>query len=224
MIAFFLVAHLVADFILQPFWLVQRKRCWSGLLIHGGIVLACMLALALIMPQILALWPAMLIITAMHIATDWWKVNLGDALFYHPIHGFLVDQCIHIATIISILYVVFPSSALWSMTTPPYNHIAWSAAGYTIAAFATPIAVMVWLDPAGRYSALAGWARLRSCVASVAVLSLVLNASTLALPAALVGMVIVTQWPQSTHPLDKPLGMFTVVGVSVLAGVLLRLL
>ncbi len=223
MIAFFLVAHLVADFILQPYWLIRRKRFWSGLLLHGSIVLACMLALALIMPQTLALWPVMLAITAVHIATDWWKVNHGDALFHHPIYGFLVDQCIHIATIIVVLYAALPSSALWSITAP-YDHITWSAVGYIVAAFATPITVMVWLDPAARHGALAGWARMRSCVVSIIVLSLVLSASRLALPATLVGMVIVTQWPRSTHPLDKPLGMLTVIGVSVLAGMSLLLL
>ncbi len=35
MLYLFLFAHLVADFVLQPFWLVQRKRHWDGLLIHG---------------------------------------------------------------------------------------------------------------------------------------------------------------------------------------------
>ena len=42
----FLLAHLVADFVLQPYWLVVRKRHWDGLLLHGGIVLACMCAAA----------------------------------------------------------------------------------------------------------------------------------------------------------------------------------
>ncbi|HEU5014381.1 MAG TPA: DUF3307 domain-containing protein [Roseiflexaceae bacterium] len=224
MIAFFLVAHLAADFILQPYWLVQRKRGWNGLLIHGGIVLACMLALAFIAPRWLALWPAMLAITGIHVATDWWKVHHGDALFPHPIYGFLLDQCIHIATIIGVLYVALPAFRLWNVHTLPCGYIIWSAAGYIVAAFATPIAVMVWLDPVARYGALAGWARMRSFVVGAVVLSLVLSASTLALPATLVGMVIATQWPQSKHPLDKPLGTLVVIGVSALTGVSLLLL
>ena len=64
MLYLFLFAHLVADFVLQPFWLVQRKKGWDGLLIHGGIVLACMLLLPLAERATLALLPAMLAITA----------------------------------------------------------------------------------------------------------------------------------------------------------------
>jgi hypothetical protein len=224
MIAFFLVAHLVADFVLQPYWLIQRKRRWSGLLIHGGIVLACMLALAWIAPGWLALWPAMLAITAIHIASDWWKVHHGDALFPHPIHGFLVDQCIHLMTIIGVLYMTLPAAELWHVQALPGGQMVWAAAGYIVAAFATPIAVMVWLDPVARYSGLAGWARARSFVLGAVVLSLTLSAATLTVPATLVGMVVATQWPLSKHPLDKPLGMLVVMGVSALTGVSLLLM
>ena len=51
----FLLAHLVADFVLQPYWLVVRKQRWDGLLLHGGIVLACMLLLPLADSAALAL-------------------------------------------------------------------------------------------------------------------------------------------------------------------------
>ena len=74
----FLFAHLVADFVLQPFWLVQRKRTWGGLFLHGGIVLACMLALPLFDRATLSLWPAMLAITGIHIIADRLKVQLRD--------------------------------------------------------------------------------------------------------------------------------------------------
>src|SRR5258705_3573043 len=91
----FLLAHLVADFVLQPYWLVVRKQRWDGLLLHGGIVLACMLLLPLADAAALALWPAMLGITAIHIAADWWEVRYGGrnprpphrpAFFLHGAH------------------------------------------------------------------------------------------------------------------------------------------
>ena len=76
----FLLAHLVADFVLQPYWLVVRKRRWDGLLLHGGIVLACMLLLPLADAAALALWPVMLAITAVHIVADWLKVHHGGRI------------------------------------------------------------------------------------------------------------------------------------------------
>src|SRR5262245_52172289 len=92
----FLLAHLVADFILQPHWLVLRKQRWDGLLIHGGIVLACMLALALIDPTALALWPVMVAITVVHVAADRCKVRYGNRVLGPPIVPFLLDQMVHV--------------------------------------------------------------------------------------------------------------------------------
>src|SRR6185503_16209413 len=113
MIYLFLLAHLVADFILQPYWLVLRKRRWSGLLIHGGIVLACMLALPLADSRTLALWPLMLAITAVHIAADWWKVNYGDRIPGPPIGPFMLDQVIHVTTLCVALSLALPSDQVW---------------------------------------------------------------------------------------------------------------
>src|SRR5215475_1176708 len=103
MLYLFLLAHLVADFILQPYWLVQRKRRWDGLLIHGGIVLACMLALPLADRSALALWPAMLGITAAHIAADRLKVRYGHHIPGPPIVPFLLDQAVHVTVLIVAL-------------------------------------------------------------------------------------------------------------------------
>ena len=99
----FLLAHLVADFVLQPYWLVVRKQRWDGLLIHGGIVLVCMLLLPLADAAALALWPAMLAITAVHIAADWWKVRYGGRIPGPPIGPFLLDQLIHVTTLCVVL-------------------------------------------------------------------------------------------------------------------------
>src|SRR5437016_180819 len=141
MIYLFLLAHLVADFILQPYWLVVRKRRWDGLLIHGGIVLACMLALPLADTAALALWPAMLGITAVHIATDRWKVRCGDRVPGPPIVAFLLDQVIHVATLCAALGIALPAEYAWTQAGSPSAHLAIDAAVYVVAAFATPIAV-----------------------------------------------------------------------------------
>ena len=219
MIYEFLLAHLVADFILQPFWLVVRKQRWSGLLIHGGVVLACMLLLPLIDPATLGLWPAMLGITAIHVCADRWKVRHADHILRPPIVPFFIDQIIHIATLVLVLSFVLPRARVWSLAYSPAAHVVSYANVYVVAAWAVPIAVMVALDPTFTYGALAGKARLRALLAAVAVVSLTLAVGMAALPATLIGYAVV-----ALRPVDTPFGMFMVLSVAtVLASVLLLL-
>jgi hypothetical protein len=220
----FLLAHLVADFILQPYWLVVRKRRWDGLLIHGGIVLACMLALPLADRSALALWPAMLGIALVHIAADWWKVRYGDRLPGPPIVPFMLDQVIHVATLCVALSLALPAGQVWGLAASPAAASALRAAAYIIGACATPIAVMIWLDPAFQHLALAGRARMRSLFAGVGIISLMLIGGSLALPVALFGLVIALRHPRSSHPLDTPVGLSMVLGVAAALGAALAMI
>jgi Protein of unknown function (DUF3307) len=220
----FLLAHLVADFILQPYWIVERKRRFDGLAIHCGIVLTCMALLPLVDPDARELWPAMLIITAIHFGADWWKVNHGHSIPGPPIVPFMVDQLIHVTTLVTVLSLAVPADQLWSIAGSPSAHMAITAAVYVIAAFATPIAVMVWLDPRFEFLALAGKARLRCLVAGIGVVSLMLVSGVLAFPAALVGLTVATRRPFSSHPLDAPAGLLTVITVAASLGALLLIL
>jgi hypothetical protein len=218
----FLLAHLVADFMLQPYWLVLRKRRWDGLLIHGGVVLACMLLLPLADRATLALWPAMLGITAVHMAADWWKVRYGNRIPGPPIGPFLLDQVIHIATLCMALSLALPAEQV--IATSPVAHLALVAAAYVVAAFATPIGVMIWLDPAFSNAAIGGGARIRSVLAGVAIVSLTLFGGLLALPATLAGVMLIARHPRSTHPLDMPAGMLAVLCVGAAMGTVLALM
>jgi hypothetical protein len=221
MVYLFLLAHLVADFILQPYWLVLRKRRWDGLLLHGAIVLACMLLLPLADSRTLSLWPAMLAITAVHIAADWWKVNHGSRVPGPPIVSFMLDQVIHIATLSVVLSLALPTEMVWGMAGSPVASTAAYACAYIAAAFAAPISVMVWLDPAFKHAALAGRARLRSLFASSAVLVLTVVGGVVALPATLLGLAVVVRRPLSPHPLDMPVGLLAVLSVAAALGVAL---
>jgi hypothetical protein len=221
MMYLFALAHLVADFILQPYWLVKRKSRLSGLAIHCAIVLACMLLLGTLDRTTLAIWPAMLAITAVHFVADWWKVRYGHHIPGPPIVPFLLDQVIHFTTLFVALSLTVPQEQLWSLSVSPAAHTAAVAAAYVVAAFAMPIAVMVWLDPRFEHLALAGHARLRCLVVGAALLTLVQMNSMLALPAALVGLTLVARRPISEHPLDRPAGLLTVASGAALLGVLL---
>jgi hypothetical protein len=217
----FLLAHLVADFVLQPYWLVVRKRRWDGLLLHGGIVLACMLALPLADRSALALWPVMLGSTLVHIGTDWLKVHYGDRIPGPPIGPFLLDQVIHVVTLCAALRLALPAQQVWTLAGSPFAYSAVVAAAYIVAACATPIAVMIWLDPTAEHAALAGGARIRSLLAGAGVVSLMLLMGVLALPATLVGLVVVTRHPLSSHPLDRPAGLLMVLSIAAALGALL---
>lgn len=217
----FLLAHLVADFILQPYWLVKRKNRVSGLAMHCGIVLASMALIPLVEPAAVSLWPAMLAITAVHFAADWWKVQHGHRIPGPPIVPFLVDQLIHLATLTLVLGSALPMAQLWSVGSSAMANEAIIASAYVVAAFAGPIAVMIWLDPRFDHLALAGRARIRSFVAAIGVVSLMLVSGALALPAALIGVTVATYRPRSPHPLDAPVGMLTVMAIAALLGTLL---
>jgi hypothetical protein len=220
----FLLAHLVADFVLQPYWLVVRKQRWDGLLIHGGIVLACMLLLPFADASALALWPAMLAIAAVHIAADWWKVHHGSSIPGPPIGPFLLDQVIHVTTLCAVLSLALPAQQVWTIAASPMATMALYAAAYVVAACATPIGVMIWLDPAFANAALSGRARLRCLLAGAATLSLTLFGGLLALPATLIGAVLIARHPRSAHPLDMPAGMLAVLCVGAALGTMLTMI
>jgi hypothetical protein len=217
MFALFLLAHLVADFALQPLWLVQRKQRWDGLLIHVGIVLLCMLALALMESAVLALWPAMLAITLVHLAADWWKVRYGHHVGGPPIIAFMLDQAIHLATLALVLNFAAPFEQVWGV------HLASAlpalyAAGYVVVAVAAPIALMVWLDPQFQYTASAARARLRCLFVGAGVLTLVLFGGMFALPITLLGLVLIVQQTATMHPLDSLRGRIALLAIAATIG------
>ena len=224
MIYLFLLAHLVADFLLQPYRLVVRKRYWDGLLIHGGIVMGCMFALALVDRRVLALWPIIIGITIIHVVADWWKVHRADRLFKPPIIPFMLDQFIHIATLIWALGLVLPAKELWTLPTNVIEQLALYGVAYVIAASAVPIAVMVWRDPSFNYQSLAAPARVRSMLIGVIVISLALFAQPIALPAILIGFVIVARRPASVHPLDTPTGVLVILFAAIIIGTTLNMM
>jgi hypothetical protein len=106
-----LTAHLVADFPLQPGWMIRRKRHPAVLGLHGAVVGSV---------AILALgaWPTslLLILLTTHLAMDAIKVYLlGDSL-----GSFTVDQVVHLA-VIGGLALAFPdalAAGWWSRMQP----------------------------------------------------------------------------------------------------------
>lgn len=92
-----LFAHALADFVLQPRWMVRRKAEPPVLAAHVAVVtLTAWAALGL------PLHPALAVLAVLHLAVDALKIwVLGDRL-----GGFLADQALHLATLLGL--------ALWA--------------------------------------------------------------------------------------------------------------
>ncbi|CUH66697.1 hypothetical protein TG4357_02585 [Thalassovita gelatinovora] len=92
-----LFAHTVADFVLQPNWMVTRKRHPGVLLLHGSLVL---LTAQITTGQFAAL--PLLTLALLHLMIDSVKTYGG----FTGLTGFLIDQATHL--------VVLAGVALWS--------------------------------------------------------------------------------------------------------------
>ena len=87
-------AHLIADFILQPKWIVLHKRKPGPLLAHAGIHIACGIALVNVgLDQSILL--AILGLALAHILIDYIKALLAKDGWV----TFLVDQVLHLGTV-----------------------------------------------------------------------------------------------------------------------------
>lgn len=138
-----ILAHLLADFVLQNRWLVMRKRTPSGLAIHVGLVGLAMLPVT--WGQLDTWWPWLALIVLIHAATDWAKIRLEPYLGLPPIVPFLADQVIHVSTIAAV--VVLADSSDLSLTWHEADPNWWIASVYLISTYAVSIALPLWLDP-----------------------------------------------------------------------------
>lgn len=105
-----LLAHAVADFLLQSRWMVDNKRRPGAMLAHGAVVFATSLA-ALGGGALAALT-----VTGAHLVIDAVKAHLGTRRLSH----FLADQSAHALTLIATA-AVWPgafASGLWAAAGP----------------------------------------------------------------------------------------------------------
>ncbi len=98
-----LLAHLFADFPLQSNTLVRLKSSHlAGVLLHALIYT---IVTALLIDQWLAYWPLVVGIGLTHFAIDATKPLIGTKI--DEVRAFLVDQCLHLATMIGATYVAY---------------------------------------------------------------------------------------------------------------------
>lgn len=145
-----LLAHLVADFVLQTRGLVARKRTPAGLAAHAALVGLAMVPVT--WDRLDHWWPWLLAITAVHAAIDWAKVRLeghlsaGSGLRLPPIVPFLGDQVLHILTLSAVAALVEGAGPALG-NPPPADVWWWIASAYLAGTFGLSIALPLWLDP-----------------------------------------------------------------------------
>ncbi|MGB5557999.1 MAG: DUF3307 domain-containing protein [Paracoccaceae bacterium] len=127
-------AHVLADYLLQPAWMVARKRNPGILLAHGAVVLAVsMAALGRVDAwQVLALGAAHLVIDAVK------TYVVRDTLATH-----LADQAAHVASVLVVAFWApgLWASGVWAEAPPVVLHLMILGAGFLVATRAGAFAI-----------------------------------------------------------------------------------
>ena len=127
-----MLAHLVADYPLQPDWMVQAKRTWRGLTLHVGVHLAMLLILAGTGRS--AFWPFLLALAAMHFAIDAFKNWLGRVRPDAVSGPYILDQFLHLISL--LLVAVWITAAVPADAIPQYGSWMIYASGLLAATYA----------------------------------------------------------------------------------------
>ena len=132
-LALLLLAHALADFVLQPRRMAMGKRDPLQLLLHGAIVL---ITAQLALGQFTA--PPLLALAAAHVVIDALKARL----LAPSLTAYLGDQALHLATIAATatLFPGLAATGLWA-AHPWWPPVAALAAGAIIATLAGGYAV-----------------------------------------------------------------------------------
>jgi len=143
-----LFAHLMADFVFQTSWLVQRKQRWDGLFLHTGLVFLVMIGVA--WEDLEGWWYWLVCLAALHAVTDWGKLRLDQRARLRPIITFLGDQAVHVsaALAVTLLYSVLTRHPLLLSQSFDDSALPWWIANlYILCTFAASIALPTWLAP-----------------------------------------------------------------------------
>ena len=98
-----LLAHILGDFPLQTDWIALRKGNFWVLLLHVSIHFVLMVVL--VGPSRGLIWPFLLLLSLVHMVQDRLKIFLTAKWPNRMLHLFYVDQLLHIAAILGLVFV-----------------------------------------------------------------------------------------------------------------------
>ena len=90
---YLVLAHLIADYPLQPTWMVSHKTRWTVLVLHA--LVHFVISLVVIGSARLIIWPQLLVLALLHLVIDIWKNSLSRLRPKWVIMPYLVDQFLH---------------------------------------------------------------------------------------------------------------------------------
>jgi hypothetical protein len=133
-----LLAHLIADFILQPYELVRLKSRSIGLLIHAGIHAG--VTAALVVPLSPRGWQIAGLVGLIHYLIDYGKVRAGFATGPASLAAFVLDQVAHLAALAVVLMIAgVPWGAEWAFASPQLTAAMFYGIPYVAVTFAGAI-------------------------------------------------------------------------------------
>jgi len=135
---YLVLAHVVADFVMQPYELVKLKQRPIGLWIHSAI--HGLLAAAVTAPLSPRWWLVGLCVGALHYPIDYAKVNIGFNEGPASLVAFLVDQAVHLAVLaVAVLLAGLPLRGEMEMGSGAVSAVFYYAVPYATVTFAAAI-------------------------------------------------------------------------------------
>jgi hypothetical protein len=121
-----LLSHILADYPLQPDWIVFNKRKAWGLGTHIAIHFGAMFVL--VGPARMQIWPKLLALAGVHLLLDITKSSITPARARSAIPYYLLDQLLHVVSIYlvagwidrSLDPAFLPASSEWPLLASAY--------------------------------------------------------------------------------------------------------
>ncbi len=139
------IAHLLGDFVLQPKSWVEKRKTQIQYLFYHVAVHAALLVLFFI-PDLAGNWQNIVFLVAAHLAIDSIKIGVESRWTINPIRLFVIDQILHIASIVAIYFYWTPSALTDLMAQVNWNKVCIVIIALILVIFAIPIVIRVFFS------------------------------------------------------------------------------
>ena len=138
-----LLAHFVGDFVLQPKHWVQKRRMHIGyLMLH--IAIHTLLLTVCFITELSNQWQVILFISCAHLLIDSSKVYLEKKFPHRVFMLFLVDQVLHILSLIAVVWYKYGLPIDWDILLSG-KHLLYVLA-FVLIVFVSPIMLRVFFS------------------------------------------------------------------------------